>query len=40
MSQEDLNKLAEARRIGDNDGGFAAAVNYLYGTPPKIRRTK
>ena len=40
MSQEEYKKLAEARRISDTDGGFAAAMTFLYGPSPKIRRTK
>ena len=39
MSQEQREKLAEARRLADTDGGFAAAVSHLYGkTAPKISR--
>jgi hypothetical protein len=38
MSEEYRKKLAEARIIADRNGGFAAAVEHLYG--PLIRRAK
>lgn len=38
MSQEQRDKLAEARRLADTEG-FAAAVHHLYGrSAPKISR--
>lgn len=36
MSQEERTRIAEATRRSQ-DGGFAAAVHYLYGHPRKSR---
>jgi len=35
MSQDQKDMLAEATRMGATDGGFGAAVNFLYGKPIK-----